>query len=179
MANTNGPFGLRPSRSASGGEPRTTQYTITAASAAAIYLGDPVGFSSGTVVIGTDAGTAHLGVFAGCQYVNASGDIIFSKRWPADTGASEVKALVWDDPNQLFTIQSDGTTATTVASIGVAYDLDVTAGTASIGVSKTVLQPGATSGAAYKVLGLIDKPDNAWGIYSEVEVIAVKHALAS
>jgi len=176
MANTNAPYGLRPSRHLTGGVTRTTEYSISASYTTKIYMGDPVGLSSGNIVIGTNAGTAHVGVFAGVKYINAKGENVFSKYWTGETGATEIKALVWDDPAQIFAIES---TTFGTANIGVAYDLAVAAGVTTIGLSKTVLNVAATSGASYKVLGKVDRDDNETGAYAEVEVIAVKHALAS
>lgn len=176
MANIDAAFGLRPSKQSTGEGTKQNEYSIADGYSTAIYIGDPVGLSSGNVVIGTDAGTAHIGVFAGCEYVNGVGDFIRSKAWPADTAATKIKCLVLDDPDTVFTIQAS-TFAT--ANIGVAYDLDVTAGTAAIGLSKTFLNVAGTTGAAYKVLRKVDREDNETGAYAEVEVIAVKHALAS
>jgi len=176
MANVNAPYGLRPSRHLTGGVTRTTEYPISASYTTKIYLGDPVGLTSGLLVIGTDAGTEHIGVFAGVNYVNAAGEVKFSKYWTGETSATEIKALVYDDPNQVFAIEA---TTFGTANRGVAYDLDVTAGTDSIGLSKTILNVAGTSGAAYKVIGLVDRDDNVAGAYAEVEVVTVKHALHS
>lgn len=176
MANTNAPYGLRPSRHLTGGVTRTTEYPISGSYTTKIYLGDPVGLSSGNVIIGTNAGTAHVGVFAGVKYINAKGEKVFSKYWTGESGATEIKALVYDDPAQIFAIEA---TTFAAANLGVGYDLAIAAGVTTIGLSKTVINVAATTGAAYKILGLINRDDNESGDYAEVEVIAVKHALAS
>ena len=175
MANTNGPYGLRPARNKTGDTTKTTEYPIADAYTTAIYLGDPVVLNAGYAQIGTDDGTTHIGVFAGCEYKNAQGEVKFSKYWTGEASATEKKALVWDDPATIFQIQS---TTAAQANVGTAYDLDVTAGEASIGLSKTVLNTSGTSGASYKVIEVVDGNGNEAGAYADVMVVAVKHALA-
>lgn len=55
--------------------------------------------------------TGSLGVFVGCEYVNAQGQLIHSQYYPsgyaAPTGTA-IKAYVVDDPNVLFQAQLDG-----------------------------------------------------------------------
>lgn len=175
MANTNAPFGLRPVRHLNGSAVQTNEYPISSTYTTKLYLGHPVTLNAGNVEIGTNNGTAHIGVFAGCKYTNAKGDIVFSKHWTGEAGASNITAQVWDDPQIVFEIQA---TTAAAANIGTGYDLTIAAGDDTIGRSKTVLNTAAVLGAAYKVLGLVDKPDNESGAYADVEVLTVKHALA-
>jgi hypothetical protein len=56
--------------------------------------------------------TGSLGVFVGCEYVNAQGQLIHSQYYPSGYAAptgTEIKAFVVDDPNVLFQAQLDGT----------------------------------------------------------------------
>jgi len=177
MANTDAAFGLRPSRHQTGGSVVQNEMPIADGYETAIYLGDPVQLSSGNVIIGTATGTAHVGVFAGCEYVDPTGRIVFSKHWPGTASCTNKKALVVSLENQVFTIQTDDVAAD-LADVGVAYDLNIVSGSSTIGQSKTSLNIDATSGAAYKIVGLVDRDDNEFGAYAVVEVVAVKHALA-
>jgi hypothetical protein len=55
-----------------------------------------------------------LGVFVGCEYVNAQGQLIHSQYYPSGYAApsgTAIKAYVIDDPNVLFQVQLDGTIA--------------------------------------------------------------------
>jgi hypothetical protein len=58
-------------------------------------------FPTGTTLTGS------LGVFVGCEYINAQGQLIFSQYYPSGT-TGVVKAYVVDDPNVLFQVQLDG-----------------------------------------------------------------------
>jgi hypothetical protein len=56
---------------------------------------------------GSSGTSGAIGVFVGCEYVNAQGQVIFSQYYPAST-TGVVKAYVVDDPNVLFQAQLDG-----------------------------------------------------------------------
>lgn len=126
MATTAAPYGLRPVKRVDG---------LPYAGARSTYLIDPAGYSTnifyGSVVYvnadgyinivtatGADATTnawpagssgdsGALGVFVGCEYINAQGQLIFSQYYPANT-TGVVKAYVVDDPMVLFQAQLDG-----------------------------------------------------------------------
>jgi len=53
-------------------------------------------------------GIGALGVFVGCEYVNAQGQVIHSQYYPSGT-TGVVKAYVVDDPMVMFQAQLDGT----------------------------------------------------------------------
>lgn len=138
----NGPFGLRPVSSISGGAwtEKTTQYNIwvnpTAGAASytsSIYSGDPVVWNptaastiSGVPTIAPytidNATVANeiapvLGVFVSCEYTLPNGTLVQSPYWPASTvvmSGSTIKAFVIDDPDVVFDIQVS--TATNVAN---------------------------------------------------------------
>lgn len=128
MATTAAPYGLRPVKRADG---------MPYAGATSTYLIDPAGeatnlFYGQVVHIGTDGylalstatgadGTTNafpvgttlrgsLGVFVGCEYVNAEGQVIHSQYYPSGT-TGVVKCYVVDDPNVLFQAQLDGAAA--------------------------------------------------------------------
>ena len=130
MATTAAPYGLKPVKRADG---------MPYAGAMSQYLIDPAGeatnlFNGQVVHIGADGyialstatgadGTTNalptgttltgsIGVFVGCEYVNAQGQVIHSQYYPSGYAAptgTQIKAYVIDDPNVLFQVQLDGT----------------------------------------------------------------------
>ena len=118
MANANVSFGLKPvgKHGSSPATQGTSQYFI-ASDASAIFQGSPVRaeLTGGTIQIATaTCDTVQLlGVFAGCEYVDATtGKLKFSNTWPGSGSANtsfDIKGFVYDDPAQRFIIASDGT----------------------------------------------------------------------
>ena len=118
MANANVSFGLKPvgKHGSSPATQGTSQYFI-ASDASAIFQGSPVRaeLTGGTIQIATATcdGVQLLGVFFGCEYVDATtGKLKFSNTWPGSGSANtnfDIKGFVYDDPSQRFIIASDGT----------------------------------------------------------------------
>jgi hypothetical protein len=137
MASTAAPYGLKPVKRADGlpYAGAMSQYLIDPAGEATnIFNGQVVhigadGYLALSTATGADATTnalpvgttlrGSLGVFMGCEYINAQGQLIFSQYYPsgyaAPTGTA-IKAYVVDDPDVLFQAQLDGTM--TQAKIG-------------------------------------------------------------
>ena len=118
MANANSSFGLKPfstiGNTLSGA---TNQYFIKS-DASAMYQGSPVEveLTGGTAAIITSAdgdGKQLLGVFAGCEYVDATtGKLTFKNYWAGSGTANtdhDIKCFIYDNPFQRFIIASDGT----------------------------------------------------------------------
>lgn len=127
----NAPYGLKPACSITGGAwtEKTNVYYIAASANGAttyatnIFTGDPVIWNpaiahlgSGTIARygfntdGNDAGNAVpvLGVFWGCEYTLATGELVKSSYWPggvAVQAGSQIKAYVIDDPMVVYDIQ--------------------------------------------------------------------------
>lgn len=104
------PFGFRPAYNPIGLE-RAKKYTIAGGYATAIYSGQPcILNTNGTITAGTAAADL-IGIFWGCEYIDASGKPNVSTFWPAAqatlTGSVSV-AWVYDDPNNVYEVQSDG-----------------------------------------------------------------------
>jgi len=124
MASTATPYGLKPVKRADG---------MPYAGAVSEYLIDPAGVANnifnGSIVQLTTAGYVELadgtgadittnnfggsgigalGVFVGCEYVNAQGQVIHSQYYPSGTTGT-VKAYVVDDPMVMFQAQLDNT----------------------------------------------------------------------
>ena len=151
MANTNVKFGLKPIGIIGGGPSVTSQYFIKS-DASAIFQGSPVEveLTGGTAAIITSAdgdGKQLLGVFAGCEYVDATtGKLTFKNQWggsgTADTN-HDIKCFVYDNPMTKFIIASDGTNtnrATAKADIFKTAQLaTATAGNSTTGLSNAMI----------------------------------------
>jgi hypothetical protein len=173
MANTNAPFGLRPAMHTSGVNIVTGAYTIASEYSTSIFTGDPVkltGTGRNIAICGqTDAA---IGVFAGCQYVNSKGEQVFSQYWPASTAATEIVANVVNDKGTIFEVQADTFAAADMATPYVT--LATTAGSTVTGqAGNSVLnssKSSSTSSKTMQVIGLVDRPDNAYGAYAKLLV---------
>ena len=182
MANVDNPNGFTPVRHLTGGTIRMNEYPIATDSATAIFSGDVVELlATGYIDVGDDDSASFLGVFAGCQYTNEAGEIVFSKYWPAAQATladSDAVAFVYDDPNIVFSAQCSGTPASTL--VGAFVDLDNTdSGSTSTGRSAQQIDEDASADDFFRVIGLVKKPSNAWGANAEVEVTISKHALGA
>ena len=152
MANANVAFGFKPvgMHGSSPATQGTSQYFI-ASNASAIFQGSPVKaeLTGGTIQIGSASGNGDqlVGVFAGCEYVDATtGKLKFSNTWPGSGSANtnfDIKGFVYDNPAQRFIIASDGTNtdrATAKADIFKTADIASGAsGNTTTGISSAVL----------------------------------------
>ena len=91
MANADTPRGAWPIRHQTGGTIRASEHTIASAFGTDIFRGDFVKLVAGGGIEDADAGDRLIGVFQGCDYTNAAGEVIFSKYWPASTVATYIK----------------------------------------------------------------------------------------
>lgn len=146
-----------------------------------IFSGQPV-IDSGTsrrinaVGAATDA---ILGVFIGCRYTDASGQVQFKPYWPASTAtlnAEDAVAMIWDDPNQLFVVRS----SSTVAAADIGLLADVVNGTGNTRTGRAGSSIGATGGQQFRINGLFEEDfsDNAYGQYAQVYGKFHSHVLA-
>ena len=132
MANQDTAFGLRPIGINGAGANTTgvTQYEIASNNTNAIYQYSPViPLDTGLIdIVGNaNGGTVPaLGVFMGVEYVDSSTKkTVFKNFWPGSNNVSvdtnfPIKALVADNPNQLFMVAADGATtdrATALADV--------------------------------------------------------------
>ena len=109
------PYGLKPIN-LYGGTPfagATRQYRIASAYNTGIFFGDVVEMINDGTIIKSAITTARatvttsqvMGIFMGCSFVNAQGQVIFSQYYPASTTAptgTVITAYVCNDPNTLF-----------------------------------------------------------------------------
>lgn len=178
MANVNGPMGLVPSRVLGGGCVTMNPYSIASEYATAIYAGDPVEMTgTGKQIALAAAGTVNaIGVFAGVRYIDSQGRPQFSKFWPAGTVATEIEALVYDDPNIIFRAQAD---TLAEADVGALADWVAGSGNPTTGRSGAEVEGSlvAAVGKSLRVIGLLPEVGNAYGAYAKVEVMFAEHAL--
>jgi hypothetical protein len=150
---------------------RASAYTINPTYNTTIYKGDPVILNAnGTVTVGT-AAAALLGVFAGCEYVDATGKPTYSNFYPASQSVqsgSVITAWVYTDPEIVYEVQFNGqlsaTLATAMAAIGDEADIVYAAGSTSTGLSSVVLTTtlgGAGVQKQFRIIGFGLAPDNA------------------
>jgi hypothetical protein len=174
MANVDRPNGFTPVGHKGGGDIQTVEFEIAYNYATALFAGDAVILASGYVNKGADNSAAVLGVLAGVQYANDAGEVIFSSYWPGvalSDSTKVVKALVYVDPDIVYEVQTDTGTASTIANVGVSYDIELDhAGSTLTGRSGMELDLGDTGTGQFTVMGLAARPDNAWGTNSKVLV---------
>ncbi len=168
MANLDAPNGFSPSYHRNGGVIRYDGgFLIASGLASDIFAGDLViidAAADGTHIdVGAAASTRLLGVFAGCQYTAANGDVVWQNQWASGTatkGAEAAEAFVYTDQNIVYTAQLDGI-ITQDEVFGYADSVQTVAGNAATGVSG--MEVDAASAAAtilqLKLLGFAAAPD--------------------
>lgn len=184
MASVASPYGLKPINLI-GGLPyagSTRMFLINPNGAAStIYNGSPVyvdanGFLNVATATGADAttngfpiGTANtgiVGVFVGCSYINAQGQVIYAQYYPTGT-TGVIQAYVVDDPNAVFQVQSAGTVAQAALGANVFFSTGAVAtGSTTTGNSTASVVAGAsavTTSAAFRVVGFVNSPTSQVG----------------
>lgn len=185
MANVDKAFGLRPLGNLSGtGSQKQYGYEIADNQAGAIFQGDLVTLKDGYILQFNPAShTAAVGVFNGCFYTDpTTGKPTFSNYYPGSVNITQGKitADVLDDPNQMFLIQNDGTSAAT--NYGLNADVVVGTGSTTTGVSAMELDTSTiatTAALNLKIIGLWDVPNNAVGANAVVVVKINEHLYGS
>ena len=163
MANTNAPFGLKPIGKLGSGynSTGTTEYDILTGTTGTIYTGDPVKMVSTGGIAVAAAGDVLLGVFQGCRYTNASGEVIYAPYWPTLTASDDAVAFVVDDPDATFEVQSAATGSVVQTVVGLNADIVYTAGSTVNGRSNVDLSGTMATGTAQlKIIGVSKDPDN-------------------
>ena len=176
MASTASPYGLRAVNELGG---------LPYAGSTRQFLIDPAGYNtnifngsivrintSGYINIVTTNGddstpfpAGTIGVFVGCSYTNAQGQIIYSQYYPANTASvqgSAITAYVIDDDRAVFQVQAAGTLAQTALGMNVFLNAvqSTSTGSTTTGNSNTAvsISAAATSGYAFRVVGFADVP---------------------
>lgn len=185
MANADKAFGLRPLGNLSGtGSQKQYGYEIADNQSGAIFQGDLVTLKDGYILQFDPAShTAAVGVFNGCFYTDpTTGKPTFKNFYPGSVNITQGKitADVLDDPNQMFLIQNDGTSA--VTDYGKNADIVVGTGSTTTGVSANELSTSTiatTAALNLKIIGLWDVPNNAVGANAVVVVKINEHLYGS
>lgn len=192
MASVAAPYGLRPVNEI-GGLPyagSTRMFLIDPAGTASnIYYGSPVyvnanGYLAVATATGADAttngfpvGTANtgiVGVFVGCSYTNAQGQIIYAQYYPTGT-TGVIQAYVVDDPNVVFQVQSAGSVTQAALGANVFFSTSAVAtGSTTTGNSTASVVAGSSAtvnSAAFRVVGFVNAPGSAVGdAYTDILV---------
>ena len=127
----------------------------------------PTGSGGGAVLTGA------IGVFVGCQYVNAQGQVIFSQYYPANT-SGVVSAYVVDDDRAVFQVQAAGTISQTelgnnvyLANAQSTSPGSTTTGNSNIAVNATAV----TASAAFRIVGFVNSTTSQVGdAYTDILV---------
>ena len=183
MANAETSFGLRPIGMAGSGPNSTglTKYEIASNNTNVIYNGEIcVPLAAGVIdqAGATDGGTTQaLGILVGVEYVDSTlNKTIFKNFWPGSGSVSvdtnfPVKALVADNPNQLFVVAADATLtnrATALAAVFANASLGTSARSGSTTTGKSSSQLGVstintTATLPLRIVGLADDvANNDW-----------------
>ena len=174
MAATASPYGLRPINRIDG---------MPYAGATQTFLIDPAGegtniFYGQVVIIGADGylaistatgadvttnnlggnGIGAIGVFVGCQFVNAQGQVIDSQFYPSGT-TGVVTAKVITDPSVAFQAQLDGSGAQAVLGTNTFFAAvqSTSTGSTRTGNSTSALESTVvTTAAAFRIVGFVE-----------------------
>jgi hypothetical protein len=188
MSAISAPFGFRPSYHNSG-QMRPKAYTIASTYAANIFSGDPVKLTdNGVVQLGTSDGTRSgtvdgislLGIFAGCQYNDASGKPTISPFWPSGATGTEIVAWVYDDPETLFDVQytnpSAGTTVQTAVGEECDWSVASPGGSTQTGLSNCQLTAIQATSGQFQITGFAyNINDSLTDAYVQVTVRINEH----
>ena len=177
-----GPYGLQPINLVGGqvyaGQVR--QIPIASGSSTDIFYGDIVALDTNgqlVKVTTTDSATNAVGVFLGCSYTNpATMQPLFYQCYNGPVTASDIKAFVQDDPDQLYKVAVVSATTTisgvTRAAVGQNAALVQNTGSTTTGDSKVAVL--ATTGTAttlpLRIIDVVPETANASGSYTEVIV---------
>ena len=176
MANSlTGGYGLRPIGITGAGDNSTgtTTYEIASNNTNAIYQGGIVIPPAAGVITITDQSVAPLGVFYGCEFVDSgTKKTTFKNYWPGSNNVSvdtnhPIKAFVYDNPMQLYTVVADGTNtnrATALADVFANCDMaSVNDGSTNTGRSTDMLDistAATTANLDVRIVGLYEDEGN-------------------
>jgi len=172
MANQDAAFGLRPLKMSGQGDDSTgmSSHKIDAGDASIIYQGSPTVAALGYIDIATAGAVPNTGAFWGCFYTDPTTlKPTFKNYYPGaitPPSSKDIEAFVYDNPNQMFEIQSDNDGASAQADVFSNADMVNFGGSTLNGVSNTELDDStiaASSDAAAQLLiiGVSRDPKNS------------------
>ena len=205
MATTASPYGLVPVKNADGSPycgARDAFLIDPAGVAQNIGFGSVVILKDGYVQLSVKTGNANdtnnfgaaansgaIGVFVGCEYVNAQGQLVFDQHYPTGTAAptgTSIVAYVVTDPGVTFQAQADATVAQAFlgrntffpANPNATTSINTSTGKSTMAVDADAID--ATGGL--KIVGFSDRGESAVGdTYTDllVKFNAAYHAFAA
>ena len=114
-------------------------YKIASGYTTALGVGDSVKFTTdGTIIKGANS-AGNVGVLNAVKYVDSTGQIVFDKYWPASTVATDIEALVIDDPLQTYNVLANNSIPETEVFQGQMYAMTLTAPDVKTGRSTMLL----------------------------------------
>jgi hypothetical protein len=194
MANTSRPSGLRPVGHLDGSpfNGKLNMYLVPSGDNVAMYVGDPVksggtAGAAGVTVNGINcegmptvataaAGDTLRGVVLGFLPDQTNLSLLYR------TASTNRIALVVDSPDVVFEVEEDSLGAATAAvDVGENADIVYAAGNTSSGRSAVVLDSSdhKTATAQLRILGFVQRPDNAIGTNAKLLVLINEHELKS
>lgn len=169
MATAATPYGARPigSLSVNGSYTgKVRHYPIASGYATSIFHGDFVKLvTAGTIE--RDVGTTALttcGIFMGVEYTDSNNEPKFMNYWPASTVATNIKAMVMDDPFVVFRMQADESVAQT--AVGANAAVVSGSGSTTFGTSDNALDGSSvatTNTLPLRIIGFTDDAENGVG----------------
>jgi len=139
-------------------------YTIASALASDIFLGDTVIQTitgQGTDIDVGIVGGVNLGIFAGCSYTAANGDVVFAKQWVSGTatlGGVAAEAYVYTDPSIVYSVQCNAT----VDADEITEFMDIIAGSGNTATGVSAFELNVASSVAtiaqFRVLRFASAP---------------------
>lgn len=184
MANTNKPFGFAPVRTIGATTTgQVTRYYIPSTDNTAMYIGDVVislagGDANGVPgVAKATAGTeVPRGVIVGFEPANQNTvslvgtSLALNQTSIPATKTQDYYAYVDDNPATVFSVQGDGTATNQVATnCNKNCSFTVAAGSTTVSASGSVITSSSintTNSLNFKLMGLLQIPNNAFGAYA-------------
>ena len=171
MANQDAAFGLRPLKMLGAADDSTgmSSRKIEPGDTSILYQGCmAIGANTGYDDISAAASATNVGAFWGTFYVDPTTlKPTFKNYYPGSVtppSSGAVEAFVYDNPNQLFEIQSDNTGASAQTDVFMCADLSTPAGGSTTnGVSSMELADATLSATAavLKIIGVSRDPANS------------------
>jgi len=169
MSTTAKTYGLIPAFHPSG-QNRLSRYNILnnagTGYGTAIYKGQLVEIDTGNngTIEASDGTSDCLGVFAGCEYIDATGKPVTSPYWPASQTVqvgSKITAYVYDDPATVYrTCVTANASGYVQAAIGDQCDISFAAGGSAVtgqsAGSVIVAMVGNGATAVLRIMGFVD-----------------------
>lgn len=189
MTDTLTPFGFRPSRrlGSDANNMGVSEYRVSNGQGGNIFYGDPVTMditaAGGGITQASVCTDWVQGIFLGCRYIDSTTrQPTWSRYFPSGTSSADsvIRALVMDNPDATFEVQCNA--SVTAGDIGYGFGPNVSAGDTLYGRSAYGIAAASrtVSLAPYRIIGLVDRPDNTFGgvngAFPIVEVQIVQHA---